>query len=84
MRNITKDIQLILDGSPQGFRLMKPDAFSGVERSCGCCFDYKTTGEKRNKGTALLVPRMRNYRTVPDVPGRKCGAMCYQLFGCGW
>ena len=31
MRQITKDIQLIIDGSPQGFRLTKPDAFSGVE-----------------------------------------------------
>ena len=31
MRIITKDIQLTIDGSPQGFRLTKPDAFSGVE-----------------------------------------------------
>ena len=31
MRIITKDIQLPIDGSPQGFRLTKPDAFSGVE-----------------------------------------------------
>ena len=31
MRQITKDIQLFIDGSPQGFRLTKPDAFSGVE-----------------------------------------------------
>ena len=31
MRNITKDITLTIDGSPQGFRLTKPDAFSGVE-----------------------------------------------------
>ena len=31
MRQITQNIQLILDGSPQGFRLTKPDAFSGVE-----------------------------------------------------
>ena len=31
MRTITKDIQLTIDGSPQGFRLTKPDAFSGVE-----------------------------------------------------
>ena len=31
MRQITKDIQIIIDGSPQGFRLTKPDAFSGVE-----------------------------------------------------
>ena len=31
MRIITKDIQLTIDGNPQGFRLTKPDAFSGVE-----------------------------------------------------
>ena len=31
MRQITKDIQITIDGSPQGFRLTKPDAFSGVE-----------------------------------------------------
>ena len=31
MRNIFKDVTLAIDGSPQGFRLTKPDAFSGVE-----------------------------------------------------
>ena len=31
MRTITKDIQLTIDGSTQGCRLTKPDAFSGVE-----------------------------------------------------
>ena len=31
MRIISKDITLTLDGNPQGFRLTKPDAFSGVE-----------------------------------------------------
>jgi len=31
MRIVTKDIQLTIDGSSQGFRLTKPDAFSGVE-----------------------------------------------------
>ena len=31
MRQITKDIQITIDGNPQGFRLTKPDAFSGVE-----------------------------------------------------
>ena len=31
MRQIHKDIQITIDGSPQGFRLTKPDAFSGVE-----------------------------------------------------
>ena len=31
MRKIVKDITLTIDGSPQGFRLTKPDAFSGVE-----------------------------------------------------
>ena len=30
MRQITKDIQIIIDGSPLGFRLSKLDAFSGV------------------------------------------------------
>ena len=31
MRIITKDIQLTVGGSPSGFRLTKPDAFSGAE-----------------------------------------------------
>ena len=31
MRNIFKDVTLTIDGSSQNFRLMKPDAFSGVE-----------------------------------------------------
>ena len=31
MRQIYKDIQMTIDGTPQGFRLTKPDAFSGVE-----------------------------------------------------
>jgi len=31
MRQISKDITLTIDGSPQGFRLIKPDSFSGVE-----------------------------------------------------
>ena len=31
MRIITKDVQLTIDGSQTGFRLTKPDAFSGVE-----------------------------------------------------
>ena len=30
MRQITKDIQINIDGSPLGFRLTKLDAFSGV------------------------------------------------------
>ena len=30
MRQITKDIQITLDGQPVGFRLSKLDAFSGV------------------------------------------------------
>ena len=30
MRQITKDIQITIDGSPAGFRLFKLDAFSGV------------------------------------------------------
>ena len=28
MRQITKEIQVYIDGSPLGFRLTKPDAFS--------------------------------------------------------
>ena len=31
MRQITKDIQLNIDGNSENFRLTKPDAFSGVE-----------------------------------------------------
>ena len=30
MRTVTKDIEIIIDGSVQGFRLTKLDAFSGV------------------------------------------------------
>ena len=30
MRQITKDIQITIDGSPVGFRLTKLDAFSGM------------------------------------------------------
>ena len=30
MRQITKDIQITIDGAPTGFRLTKPDAFSGI------------------------------------------------------
>ena len=30
MRQITKDIQITIDGSPLGFRLTKLDAFSGI------------------------------------------------------
>ena len=30
MRNITKDIEITIDGNPVGFRLTKLDAFSGV------------------------------------------------------
>lgn len=30
MREITKDIEITIDGNPQGFRLTKLDAFSGV------------------------------------------------------
>ena len=30
MRQITKDIELTIDGNPVGFRLSKLDAFSGV------------------------------------------------------
>lgn len=29
MRQIAKDIQLTIEGNPVGFRLTKPDAFSG-------------------------------------------------------
>jgi hypothetical protein len=31
MRQISKDISMSIDGSPQAFRLTKPDAFSGAE-----------------------------------------------------
>ena len=30
MRQITKDIQITIDGTPRGFRLTKLDAFSGM------------------------------------------------------
>ena len=33
MRNITKDVTLSLDGEKRTFRITKPDAFSGVEKS---------------------------------------------------
>ena len=34
MRQITKDIEITIDGSPVGFRLFKLDAFSGVQLLC--------------------------------------------------
>jgi hypothetical protein len=70
MRTITKDIQILIDGNPQGFRLTKPDAFSGVEilrlvmrlqdswekawRNVGD--DHSSSGRTRNESNRPLVP----------------------------
>ena len=73
MRSITKDIQLTIDGSPQGFRLTKPDAFSGVEiLRLLLRLQDRWDEDERNKGTVTAVPRTWNEVTVPDVtpPGR--------------
>ena len=57
MRQITKEIQITIDGSPQGFRLTKPDAFSGVEiLRLLLRLQDQWGGEKWNKGTVSDVP----------------------------
>ena len=70
MRQITKDIQITIDGSPQSFRLTKPDAFSGVEilRLLLRLQDRWEDGAEQGDGFA--VPRTWNKRTVPAVPPR--------------
>ena len=69
MRTITKDIQILIDGNPQGFRLTKPDAFSGVEiLRLLLRLQDQWDEDERNKGTVFAVPRTWNKRTVPDVP----------------
>ena len=73
MRNITKDIQLTIEDSSQGFRLTKPDAFSGVEiLRLLLRLQDRWDEDERNKGTVTAVPRTWNEVTVPDVtpPGR--------------
>ena len=68
MRIITKDIQLTIDGSPRGFRLTKPDAFSGVEiLRLLLRLQDRWDEDERNKGTVTAVPRTWNEVTVPDV-----------------
>ena len=73
MRTITKDIQLTIDGNLQGFRLTKPDAFSGVEilRLILRLQDRWGEAESRdgsNVGDGSLVPRSCNCENRPLVP----------------
>ena len=79
MRTITKDIQLTIDGSPQGFRLTKPDAFSGVEilRLLLRLQDGWAEAKQRdgsNVGDGSLVPRSCNCENRPLVPPSSCSA----------
>ena len=72
MRTITKDIQLTIDSSPQGFRLTKPDAFYGVEiLRLLLRLQDRWEQERRdgsNVGDGSLVPRSCNCENRPLVP----------------
>ena len=69
MRQLSKDIQIMIDGSPQGFRLTKPDAFSGVEilRLLLRLQDRWESAE-RNVGDGSAVPHTCNKQNRPLVP----------------
>ena len=66
MRQIHKDIQITIDGSPQGFRLKKPDAFSGVE-ILRLLLRLQDLWE-RNVGDGPAVPHTCNEQIRPLVP----------------
>ena len=66
MRQIHKDIQITIDGSPQGFRLTKPDAFSGVE-ILRLLLRLQDRWE-RNVGDGPVVPHTCNEQSRPLVP----------------
>ena len=65
MRQITKDIQSMIDGSPQGFRLTKPDAFSGVEI---LRLQEQWESAERNVEDGSVVPHTCNKQNCPLVP----------------
>ena len=75
MRQLSKDIQIMIDGSPQGFRLTKPDAFSGVEilRLLLRLQDRWESAE-RNVGDGSAVPHTCNKQNRPLVPPSPCSA----------
>ena len=64
MRQITKDIEITIDGNAVGFRLTKLDAFSGVAL---LRLLMRLEGQTE-QGDGFFVTRQRNERTVPDVP----------------
>ena len=49
MRQITKDIQLTIDGNPISFRLTKLDAFSGVDFA-GPGFGPRRSQQEKSEG----------------------------------
>ena len=69
MRIIRKDITLTVDGKQQGFRLTKPDAFSGVE-ILRLLLRLEEQWERagRNVGDGPVVPRTCNEQIRPLVP----------------
>ena len=75
MRIVTKDITLTIDGNQQGFRLTKPDAFSGVEilRLLLRLQDRWESAE-RNVGDGSAVPHTCNKQNRPLVPPSPCSA----------
>ena len=85
MRIITKDITLMIDGNQQGFRLMKPDAFSGVEilrlllrlqeqwerdwRNGGD--SHSSSGRTRNESNSPLVPSPSVLDLITSLSGEE-------------
>ena len=74
MRQIHKDIQITIDGSPQGFRLTKPDAFSGVEilrllLRLQDRWDRKTEQERRGRFSCSTEVERRkpSPRSAPSI-----------------
>ena len=73
MRQITKDIQLPIDGTQVGFRMTKPDAFSGVEILRLLLRLQDAWAEQRafrspppaEQGDGSAVPRSRNGQNRP-------------------
>ena len=66
MRQITKDIEITIDGSPVGFRLFKLDDFSGVQLHTFYGLNDSTLPWKSHK---------------IRLPGKLCGILVLRFFG---
>ena len=80
MRQITKDIQITIDGTPLGFRLTKLDAFSGVtllrllmrlENLRECHPEQAPAQSKPEAAPADTARNLPEHRRIP-VPARGC------------